>query len=710
MTTNHAYMNRELSWLEFNHRVLEEALDPSVPLLERLKFLAIVSSNLDEFFMVRVALLWRELDEGRSKAGPDGLDASAALSAIAQRAHELTEAQHRCFVDDLIPLLRAEGIVLVDEEHASPEQRRYLDDYVKQHVLPVLTPMAIDPGHPFPHLGNRSLYLIANIRAQAASPLPAAKLAVVHVPSQVVPRFVRLPSNQFPYEFMLLEDVVRMCMPWLYHGYDVLSCHAIRVTRDAILEQQPGAGVKDLLENVEASLRSRRMGAPVRLQYDSEIPADALKAVVTELELGPEELYAGSGFPAFADLFQLYGALDIPRLKDPARPPQPIAGFESKANIWQTIQAGDVLVHHPYQPFDAVTRFVREAAVDPKVLAIKMTLYRVSAISPIAQALTLAGEMGKEVVVLVELQARFDEAANIQWARALEAVGAHVVYGLPGYKTHCKACLVVRLEETGVRRYCHLATGNYNARTAGLYSDMGLFTCDPKIGEDVTEVFNSITGYMRPRALHHLQMAPLGMREAFVQRVRREADHARAGRPGRMIAKMNSLVDPVLIEELYAASKAGVEITLIIRGICCLRPGVTGQSENIRVVSIIDRYLEHARIFYFENAGQPEYWLASADWMPRNLDKRVELAFPVLDPRLQEEVRHMLELQIADRAKARELLADGRSKRLYDEPGLGLRSQDALYARAEQAWDAAENASAADGGNGFLPAGASLAE
>ncbi|MET0387820.1 MAG: polyphosphate kinase 1 [Polyangiales bacterium] len=682
--TDTAFMNRELSWLEFNQRVLDEALDPSVPLLERVKFLAIVSSNLDEFFMVRVAQLWRKLDEGRDEPGPDGLDAKSALKAIAERAHELSEAQHRCFVEELTPLLRAEGIALIDEHEASAEQRAYLDDYVKQHVLPVLTPLAIDPGHPFPHLGNRSLYLIASIRAQAPSPLPATKLAVVHVPSQVVPRFVPLPSHRHAHEFMLLEDVVRLCLPWLYHGYAIESCHAIRVTRDAILD--PAAITsKDLLENVEASLRSRRMGAAVRLQYDRDVPAEALQAVVTELELGPDELYAGQGFPAFADLFQLYGALDLPRLKDPSRPPQAVPEFSEHGDMWSVLQQRDVLVHHPYQPFDVVTRFVREAALDPKVLAIKMTLYRVSAISPIAQALTLAAEQGKEVAVLVELQARFDEAANIQWARALEAVGAHVVYGLPGYKTHCKACLVVRLEDSGVRRYCHLATGNYNARTAGLYGDLGLFTCNPQIGEDLTEVFNSITGYMRPRPLHHLLMAPLSLREDFVTRVRREAENARKGLPARMILKMNSLVDPVLIRELYEADRAGVDITLIVRGICCLRPGITGQSENIRVISIIDRYLEHARIYYFDNAGQPEYWLSSADWMPRNLDQRVELAFPVLDPKLQAEVRSILELQISDREKARELGPDGRSRRLRDAPGHGFRSQEALYARAIEA-------------------------
>ncbi|MEY4579904.1 MAG: hypothetical protein RL701_4607, partial [Pseudomonadota bacterium] len=531
--SNSLYMNRELSWLEFNHRVLEEALDPSVPLLERMKFLAIVSSNLDEFFMVRVAHVRTQILEGQNEPGPDGLDAATALRAISKRAHELSEAQHRCFLDDLVPLLRAEGIALVSAEAATDAQRAYLEQYVKEQLLPVLTPLAIDPGHPFPHLGNRSLYVIASIRAQALSPLPAAKLAVVHVPSQVVPRFVRLPSDEGKYEFMLLEEVVRMSLGWLYHGYEIDSCHPIRVTRDASLDKAATSS-KDLLEGIEASLCGRRMGDAVRLQYDRRVPAEALHAVVTELELTQDDLYAGEGFPAFADLFQLYGALDIPRLKDPPRPAQPVAAFARHADIWEAIRERDVLVHHPYQPFDVVTRFVRDAALDPKVLAIKMTLYRVSAISPIAQALTLAAEQGKEVAVLVELQARFDEAANIQWARALEAVGAHVVYGLPGYKTHCKACLVVRQEESGVRRYCHLATGNYNARTAGLYGDIGLFTSNPRIGEDLTEVFNSITGYMRPRPLHHLVMAPLGLREAFITRVRREAEHARAGLPARM--------------------------------------------------------------------------------------------------------------------------------------------------------------------------------
>ena len=381
-------------------------------------------------------------------------------------------------------------------------------------------------------------------------------------------------------------------------------------------------------------MRGRRLGTAVRLQYDADLPSDILATLLEELELQPEDLYEGEGFTAFSDLLQLYAGLDVPRLKDVPRPPHPVPAFDGSPDIWSAIRARDVLVHHPYHSFDAVTRFVREAAVDPKVLAIKMTLYRVSPASPIAHALHTAVENGKEVAVLVELQARFDEEANIRWARALEEVGAHVVYGLVGFKTHCKACLVVRQEADGIRRYCHLATGNYNVRTGGIYEDLGLFTSRETFGEDLTELFNLLTGYTRPPGFRHLLLAPTHLRDELTERIRREASRARAGAPARIIAKLNNLVDRRLIEELYAASEAGVPIDLIVRGICCLRPEVPGLSENIRVVSIVDRYLEHARIFYFENAGSPEYLLASADWMPRNLDRRVEIAFPVLDPRL----------------------------------------------------------------------------
>jgi polyphosphate kinase len=480
---------------------------------------------------------------------------------------------------------------------------------------------------------------------------------------------------------MLLEDVIRLHLPLLYHGYEILSCHAIRVTRDAEFQVKRGRA-DDLLSSIEAGLRERRMGSAVRLQCEAGLPPDVLATLVDELELGPDDLYEGEGFTAFSDLFQLYSAVELPRLKDRVLPPHPVAAFESAPDVWTAIRGADVLVHHPYHSFDAVTRFVSEAARDPRVLAIKMTLYRVSPTSPIAQALTLAAENGKEVAVLVELQARFDEEANIRWARALEEVGAHVVYGIAGYKTHCKACLVVRQEPDGIRRYCHLATGNYNVRTGGVYGDFGLFTARDELGEDVTELFNMLTGYTRPHGFRHLLVAPTGLRDGLLARIQREAAHARAGHGARIIAKMNSLVDRTLIDELYRASQSGVRVDLIIRGICCLRPGVPGLSERIRVISIVDRYLEHARVFCFDNAGDPEYLLASADWMPRNLDHRVETAFPVLDQQLQCQVREVLETQLADTAKARVVLADGRSERVRGEGETPLRSQERLYALA----------------------------
>jgi polyphosphate kinase len=679
--TPDAFVNRELSWLEFNRRVLEEAQDPSVPLLERVKFLAIFSSNLDEFFMVRVAELKRRIRAGDLAAGPDGLSPAETLAAISEKVHRLVDAQHRCFLDELGPVLAAEGIRLVRPKEATAEQERFLDDYFRRTLLPVLTPLAIDPGHPFPHLANRSLCLVVSVKPITADALPHATLTVVHIPGHVVRRFVALPAAAGQHAFMLLEDVIRVQLPTLYSGYEILSCHAIRVTRDADIALERTRAV-DLLSRVEAGVRERRMGDAVRLQYDADLPAHLLAMLVDELELSPDDLYAGTGFTAFSDLFQLYAAVDVPRLKDEPLPPRPLPAFDGSADVWSAIRSGDVLAHHPYHSFDAVTRFVSEAAMDPRVLAIKMTLYRVSPTSPIAQALTLAAENGKEVAVLVELQARFDEEANIRWARALEEVGAHVVYGLPGYKTHCKACLVVRQEPDAIRRYCHLATGNYNVRTGGIYGDFGLFTCRESFGEDVTELFNLLTGYTRPRRFRHLLVAPTGLRDGVHERIRREADHARRGEAARIIAKMNSLVDRTLIEELYAASQAGVTVELIVRGICCLRPGIAGLSDRIRVISIVDRYLEHARVFYFQNGDAPEYWLASADWMPRNLDHRVEIAFPVLDPRLQAQIHEVLELQLRDTVKAREVLRDGTSVRVRAAGTLPLRSQERLYALA----------------------------
>ncbi len=671
-------INRELSWLEFNRRVLEEAQDLTVPLLERVKFLSIFSSNLDEFFMVRVADLKQRIWAGDQSAAADGLSPARTLAAVSERVHALVQEQHRSFLEDIQPRLVAEGIRIVRPKEVTPEQTQVLEAYFQRTLLPVVTPLAIDPGHPFPHLVNRALCLVVSLRPTEPSVLPSAALAVIHIPAQVIPRFIRLPGPPGEYNFMLLEDVIRLNLSRLYHGYEILSAHAIRVTRDADVQPVAGRTAGDLLKEIEQSLRERRMGDAVRLQYDPDLPPGVLARLVEELELEPADLYPAEGFTSFTDLGQLYAAVDLPRLKDRPLVPHPVPAFEG-TDVWSAIREGDILVHHPYQPFDVVTRFVQEAATDPRVLAINMTLYRVSPTSPIAKALTIAAQAGKEVAVLVELRARFDEEANIRWAQALEEVGAHVVYGLIGYKTHCKACLVVRQEADGIRRYCHLATGNYNVRTGGIYADLGLFTCREPFGEDLTEIFNLLTGYTRPVRFNHLLVAPTGLRNALAQKIRREATHARAGRPARIVAKVNSLVDWPIIQELYEASQAGVQIELIVRGTCCLRPGVPGLSERIRVVSIIDRFLEHARIYYFENGGAAEYYLASADWMPRNLDHRVEIAFPILDPRLQAEVREVLEVQLVDSAKARLLQPDGSTVRAHTPGSEPVRSQERIY-------------------------------
>ena len=672
------YVNRELSWLEFNRRVLEEAFDESVPLLERVKFLAIFSANMDEFFMVRVARLKRRIAQGDLEVGPDGMTPPQTLAAISTRVHELAEEQHRGFLETIRPRLEAEGIHIARPEELDAEQKHFLEEFFRRTLLPVVTPLAIDPGHPFPHLGNRSLCLVAALRSAGNSRLPQTSLAVVHIPSQVVQRFIALPAAEGKHSFILLEDVVRMYLPRPYHGYEVLSCHAVRVTRDAN-SPLAVARAEDLLTSIEESVRERRMGTAVRLQYDTDLPQSVLDMFIDELDLQPDDLYAGEGFTAFTDLFQLYNAVDLPQHRDQPWTPLPVPACECAPDMFAAIREGDLLVHHPYQSFDVVTRFVEEAASDPNVLAIKMTLYRVSPTSPIAQSLTRAAEAGKEVAVLVELQARFDEEANITWARALEEVGAHVVYGLVGYKTHCKACLVVRRESDGIRRYCHLATGNYNVNTGGLYGDLGLFTCRESFGDDLTELFNLLTGYTRPQHFRHLLIAPTNLRDGLIESIRREAEHALEGRPGRVIAKLNSLVDPLLIDELYTASQAGVEIDLIVRGICCLQPGVPGLSDRIRVLSIIDRYLEHARIFYFHNDGDAVYLLASADWMPRNLDRRVEVAFPILDPAIQAQLLEILNVQLADTVKARVILPDGRSERVTPDPLAPVRSQQRLY-------------------------------
>lgn len=675
-------LNRELSWLDFNARVMEEAEDPSVPLLERVKFLSIVSHNWDEFFSVRVAGIWRQIDAGISAPGPDGLTPRQLLSRVSDRIHAYSARQHKLFHEVLRPLLEEEGVRLRRPDELDEAQRLVVEDHFRSTLLPLITPLAVDTGHPFPRLSSEALVLAAELEAGDAARgegLPVSELAFIPVPLAVAPRFLRVPSEPGTFVFVSLEDVIRTHLDALFLGYGVKSCHAIRVTRDADLplEEDPD---EDLLKTIEESLRDRRRGAVVRLQFERGLPEPLLEVLREELELAPEDLYPTDGFAAFSDLMQLVTQVDLPQLKDVPMAPLPVPELEAAGSIFEALHKGDVLLQHPYQSFDdSVIRFVREAAEDPKVLAIKVTLYRTSATSPLARALERAAERGKQVAAIVELRARFDEAANIAWARRLEKAGVHVVYGLPGFKTHLKACLVVRQEGDRIRRYCHLGTGNYSEGTARLYTDLGLLTADPEIGEELSRVFNLLTGYTRTGTLKRLLLAPQGLRTGLLARIEREREHAREGRPARILFKVNALVDPPMIQALYDASSEGVKVDLIVRGICCLKPGVPGLSENIRVVSILDRFLEHARVYHFAGGGAPETFLSSADLMPRNLDHRVELAFPILDPALAAEVAELLELQLADTVKGRVLGPEGLVLRRGLEPGPALRSQIRTY-------------------------------
>lgn len=676
-------LNRELSWLDFNARVMEEAEDSSVPLLERVKFLSIVSSNWDEFFMVRVAGIWRQIDAGITQPGPDGLTPRQLLERVSSRIHDYSTRQHELFHAILEPQLEAAGITILDPSDLDEAQRAFALDYFERSLLPLITPLAVDTGHPFPRLGNRALVLVVELVPDEDlldGDLPASELSFIHVPTGLASRFLRVPSASGAHAFVMLEDVVRNHLSRLFLGYTIKSCQAIRVTRDSDLpvEEDPS---EDLLKTVEESLRDRRRGAVVRLQYERGLSANVLDLLIEEMELSPEDLYPCSGLTAFSDLMQLYTQLDLPGLKDTPLPPLPVPQLDQVGSLFDIISRNDILLNHPYQSFDdSVVRFVREAAEDPKVLAIKMTLYRVTANSPVAAALERAAERGKQVAAIVELRARFDEAANIAWARRLEKTGAHVVYGLPNHKIHCKACLVVRQEASGIKRYCHLGTGNYNERTSRLYSDVGLLTARPEFGEDLSNLFNMLTGYTRPPRFHRLLLAPQHLKKGLKARIQREIGHAREGRAARMVLKMNALVDPQLIQMLYEASREGVKVDLIVRGTCCLRPGVPGLSENIRALSIIDRFLEHARIYHFANDGQPETLLSSADLMPRNLDRRVELAFPLVDPLLAAQVMEMVELQLHDTLKGRVLGAEGEViRRGLDPQDPPLRSQLRVY-------------------------------
>ena len=676
-------LNRELSWLAFNERVLEEAEDPSLPLLERVKFLAIVSNNWDEFFMVRVAGIWRQIDAGITKPGPDGYTPRQLLEQVSRRIHDLATRQHSLFHEVMEPQLNAEGIYILKPDQLDLAQRDFVSDYFDCNLLPLITPLAVDTGHPFPRLGNRALVLMAELDPEEyleEENLPVSELSIIHVPTSVATRFLRVPSLQGHFAFVILEDVVRMHLPRIFQGYAIKNCQALRVTRDSDLplEEEP---FEDLMQTVEEHLRSRRRGAAVRLQYEEGLSQTLLDTLIEELELAPEDLYPTLGFAAFSDLMQLYGQLDLPHLKDAAMLPVPVPQIEAEPSVFNAIAKNDILLNHPFQSFDdSVVRFVREAAEDPKVLAIKITLYRLSPTSPIAAALERAAERGKQVAAIVELRARFDEEANIAWARRLEKAGVHVVYGMPALKIHGKACLVIRQEQNGIKRYCHLSTGNYNEKTSRLYSDLGLFTARPEFGEDLSNLFNLLTGYTRPPSFNRLILAPQHFRKALVERIERESQHAQAGRPARMILKLNALVDSAMIQKLYEASRDGVRIDLIVRGTCCLRPGVPGLSDNIRVLSIIDRFLEHARVYHFDNNGKPETLLASGDLMPRNLDHRVEVIFPLVDPIVAAQVLELLELQLNDNVKGRMLGPDGRVlRRGLETSGPLLRSQVRTY-------------------------------
>ena len=647
------YINRELSWIEFNRRVLEEAMDTRHPLLERVKFLAIFSSNLDEFFMIRVSGLKDQIAAGVTNTPPDGMTPAHQLVEIRSRVLPTMILQRQCFYEDVLPALAAAGIHVLNYNQLLPAERDQLRDYFLSEVFPVLTPLAFDPGRPFPHISNLSLNLAVTVRG----PKGDEHFARIKVPSSL-PRLVAIEEGR---RYVWVEDLIAANLTTLFPGHEVLEAYTFRVTRDADMEIQEDEA-SDLLETIEQSLRQRQFGPVVRLQVDADMPDDTLHLLEENLEAAPEDVYP---MPKPLGMSDLMALIDInrPDLKDvPFVPTVPVQLRDLKlaGDIFATIRRGDILLHHPYDSFQPVLDFVRSAAIDPDVVAIKQTLYRVGQNAPVVRELLEAERSGKQVAVLVELKPRFDEESNIGWARALEAEGVHVVYGLMGLKTHSKITLVIRKEQGGLRRYLHLATGNYNSVTAGIYTDLGLFTCDSELCADATDLFNTLTGYSTQTYYRSLLVAPGTMRERFEALIERELEHHRAGRPSRLIFKMNALVDDRIIRALYRASQAGVQIDLSVRGICCLRPGVPGVSDNIRVLSVVGRFLEHSRIYYFENGGQPELYIGSADLMPRNLDRRVELLFPIKIPALRSYLRNsLLEVELRSNSRSRELLPDG---------------------------------------------------
>ncbi|MBB3036236.1 polyphosphate kinase [Hoyosella altamirensis] len=633
------YLNRELSWLDFNSRVLSLAEDSSIPLLERAKFLAIFSSNLDEFYMVRVAGLKRRDETGLSVRSADGLSPREQLSLVAKRTQELAEKHARVFLDQVRPALAENGISIIAWADLSERDRVDLSKYFHEHVFPVLTPLAVDPAHPFPYISGLSLNLAVTVRDSAAG----THFARVKVPDNVA-RFVKVSlEDREGVAFLPLEELIAAHLDVLFHGMEVVEHHAFRITRNADFEVEEDRD-EDLLQALERELARRRFGSPVRLEVSDDMTEHMLDLLLRELDVDPADVVHVPGLLDLSSLWQVY-SVDRANLKDKPFVPATHPAFgerETPKSVFSTLREGDVLVHHPYDSFStSVQRFVEQAAADPNVLAIKQTLYRTSGDSPIINALIDAAEAGKQVVALVEIKARFDEQANIKWARKLEQAGVHVVYGLVGLKTHCKTCLVVRREGSTIRRYCHIGTGNYNPKTARLYEDVGLLTAAPDIGADLTDLFNSLTGYSRVEQYRNLLVAPTGVRSGILQRIDDEIAHHRAGRPARIRLKANALVDEQIIDGLYKASQAGVPVEIVVRGICALKPGVPGLSETIHVRSIIGRFLEHSRIMHFQ--GCDEFWIGSADMMHRNLDRRVEVLVRVRDPKSTTQLDELFE-------------------------------------------------------------------
>ncbi len=648
---NMPYHNRELSWVDFNKRVLEEAVKKDNPIMERCNFLAITSSNLDEFFMVRVAGVLDKIHRGSKSEDESGLTPKEVMKFLSEKIHDFAKKQYNCYNRSIIPSLRANGIVFKEADSLDGDQRSFVDAYFEKEVFPVLTPMAVDTSRPFPLLANKSL----NIAVRLTNSKNDEFFALVQVPS-ILPRFIELPSREGR-AFILLENVIAMHLSELFELYNIKQYDAFRITRDSDLDIDEET--EDLMEEIKKSIRKRKKGDPVRLEFSKKCNKEIRKFLIDALEVSEDEIYFQRGPLDLTFLSKFARIKGCEKLCfEPIVPVNPPAEFCGYDDIFEAIREKDRLVHHPYESFDVVVDFVKKAAVDPKVLAIKQTLYRVSGNSPIVAALIKAAENGKQVTVLVELKARFDEENNIHWANKLEKAGCHVIYGLTGLKTHCKICLVVRRDDDGIRRYLHMGTGNYNDSTARFYTDIGMFTCRDEYGVDASSLFNVLTGYSFPPEYNKFIVAPHGMRTFFEAMILHETENAKLGLPSGITAKVNSLVDPQIISMLYDASNAGVKINLVVRGICCLVPGVKGFSENIKVISVVGQLLEHSRIFIFENNANPLYYMGSADWMQRNLDKRVELVFPVEDDDIKARVDEVMTVMFKDTVNARTQLSD----------------------------------------------------